>query len=42
VERRYDLGARGREWVKGMTAQIALDRLRQWLLEEGGPGAPDR
>jgi nicotinamide-nucleotide amidase len=40
--RRYDLGARGREWVKGMTAQIALDRLRQWLLEEGGPGAPDR
>jgi nicotinamide-nucleotide amidase len=27
--KRYDLGERGREWVKGMTAQIALDRLRR-------------
>jgi nicotinamide-nucleotide amidase len=34
--RRYDLGAREREWVKGMTAQIALDRLRRWLLGEMG------
>jgi nicotinamide-nucleotide amidase len=32
--KRYDLGERGREWVKGMTAQIALDRLRRWLLGE--------
>jgi nicotinamide-nucleotide amidase len=32
--RRYDLGARDREWIKGMTAQIALDRLRRWLLGE--------
>jgi nicotinamide-nucleotide amidase len=31
---RYDLGDRGREWVKGMTAQVALDRLRRWLLGE--------
>jgi nicotinamide-nucleotide amidase len=30
--RRYDLGTRGREWIKGMTAQIALDRLRRHLL----------
>jgi nicotinamide-nucleotide amidase len=30
--RRYDVGNRGREWLKGMAAQIALDRLRQWLL----------
>jgi hypothetical protein len=34
--RRFDLGAREREWVKGMTAQIALDRLRRWLLGETG------
>ena len=27
-------GDRGREWVKGMTAQIALDRVRRWLLGE--------
>lgn len=32
--KRYDAGRRGRDWVKGMTAQIALDRLRRWLLEE--------
>lgn len=33
--RRFDLGDRGREWVKGMTAQVALDRVRRWLLGEG-------
>ncbi len=32
--RRYDVGDRGREWVKGMTAQIALDRVRRHLLGE--------
>ncbi|HEU0014091.1 MAG TPA: competence/damage-inducible protein A [Longimicrobium sp.] len=32
--RRYNLGARDRHWVKGMTAQLALDRLRRWLLGE--------
>ena len=31
--RRYDLGDRGRDWIKGFTAVIALDRLRRWLLE---------
>jgi nicotinamide-nucleotide amidase len=31
--RRYDLGDRGREWIKGTTAQIALDRVRRWLLD---------
>jgi nicotinamide-nucleotide amidase len=31
--RRYDVGDRGREWLKGMAAQIALDRVRQWLLD---------
>jgi nicotinamide-nucleotide amidase len=31
--RRYDLGAREREWIKATTAQTALDRLRRWLLE---------
>ncbi|MEX2584591.1 MAG: competence/damage-inducible protein A [Gemmatimonadota bacterium] len=37
--RRYDLGARSRLWVKEMTAQIALDRVRKVLLEtEGGDG----
>lgn len=30
--RRYDLGTRSRDWIKGMTAQIALDRLRRHLL----------
>jgi hypothetical protein len=30
--RRYDLGDRGREWIKGFTALIALDRLRRWLI----------
>lgn len=41
---RYQLGERSREWVKGMAAQVALDRLRRWLLE-GPPGSepdPDR
>ena len=30
--KRYDLGERGREWIKTMTAQIALNRLRLHLL----------
>jgi nicotinamide-nucleotide amidase len=30
--RRYDLGARARSWIKEMTAQIALDRVRRHLL----------
>jgi nicotinamide-nucleotide amidase len=30
--RRYQLGERSRDWVKGMTAQVALDRVRRWLL----------
>jgi nicotinamide-nucleotide amidase len=33
---RFALGDRGREWVKGMTAQMALDVLRRHLL--GIPG----
>lgn len=32
--KRYDVGDRGRDWIKGMTAQIALDRVRRWLLGE--------
>lgn len=32
--RRYQLGEREREWIKQMTAQIALDRLRRHLLGE--------
>jgi nicotinamide-nucleotide amidase len=35
--RRYDLGPRGRDWVKGMTAQVALDRLRRHLLDADEP-----
>jgi nicotinamide-nucleotide amidase len=31
--RRFDIGDRGREWIKGMTAQMALDTLRRWLLD---------
>lgn len=31
--RRYDLGDRGRDWIKGTTAQVALDRVRRWLLD---------
>jgi nicotinamide-nucleotide amidase len=30
--RRFDLGDRGREWIKGTTALIALDRVRRWML----------
>lgn len=32
--RRYDLGARERGWVKQMTAQLALDRVRRWTMGE--------
>lgn len=32
--RRFDLGARGRDWIKATTAQMALDTLRRWMLEE--------
>jgi len=32
--RRYDLGERGRDWIKGMTTQLALDRVRRWLIGE--------
>jgi nicotinamide-nucleotide amidase len=32
--RRFDLGGRGREWIKATTAQLALDSLRRWLLGE--------
>lgn len=32
--RRFDLGARDRGWVKQMTAQLALDRVRRWALGE--------
>ena len=35
--RRYDLGARERGWVKQMTAQIALDRIRHWMMGEVTP-----
>ncbi|MBV9772995.1 MAG: nicotinamide-nucleotide amidohydrolase family protein [Gemmatimonadetes bacterium] len=31
---RYNLGERSRDWIKGMTAQTALDRVRRWLLGE--------
>jgi nicotinamide-nucleotide amidase len=32
--RRYDMGTRGREWIKATTAQAALDRVRRWLLDD--------
>jgi len=32
--RRFDLGDRGRAWIKATTAQMALDSLRRWLLGE--------
>lgn len=32
--RRYQLGERGRDWIKGMTTQLALDRVRRWLIGE--------
>ncbi len=34
--KRYQLGEREREWIKRMTAQIALDRARRHLLGDGG------
>jgi len=34
--RRYDFGARGRSWVKEMAAQVALDRVRRFLLDPSG------
>ncbi|HYH78185.1 MAG TPA: competence/damage-inducible protein A [Longimicrobium sp.] len=36
--RRYDLGDRGRDFIKGLTAMTALDRLRRWLLGEMDDG----
>jgi nicotinamide-nucleotide amidase len=30
--RRYQLGERGREWIKAYTAQLALDRVRRHLI----------
>jgi nicotinamide-nucleotide amidase len=35
--RRYQLGARDRSWVKRMTAQIALDRVRRYVLSDVHP-----
>ncbi|CAN5841723.1 competence/damage-inducible protein A [soil metagenome] len=32
--RRYQLGARGRDWLKSWTAQLALDRVRRWVIED--------
>ena len=32
--KRFDLGDRGRSWIKETTAQVALDRVRRWLLGE--------
>jgi nicotinamide-nucleotide amidase len=34
---RYQLGERSRDWIKGWTAQLALDRVRRWLLERAAP-----
>jgi nicotinamide-nucleotide amidase len=34
--RRYDLGERGRDWIKTITAVTALDRVRRRLLEDDG------
>jgi nicotinamide-nucleotide amidase len=31
--KRYELGTRDRGWIKEVTAQIALDRLRRWMLD---------
>lgn len=36
--RRYDLGTRGRDWIKAMTALVALDRLRRRLLDDDDTG----
>ncbi len=38
-QKRYELGSRSREWVKEMTAQLAMNALRHKLLE--GRGAAD-
>ena len=32
--RRYDLGTRERDWIKRMSAQLALDLVRRWVLGE--------
>lgn len=32
--KRLDLGTRHRDWIKEMTAQLALDRVRRWALNE--------
>lgn len=32
-QRRYDLGTRSREWIKEMTAQLAMNSARRILLE---------
>jgi nicotinamide-nucleotide amidase len=37
--KRLDMGSREREWIKAMTAQQALDRLRHHLLDPGGSAA---
>lgn len=37
--RRHDLGPRERGWIKTMTAQLALDRLRRWLLQPTDPAS---
>lgn len=34
--RRYDLGERARDWIKGVAAQTALDRVRRHLLGSAG------
>jgi nicotinamide-nucleotide amidase len=36
--RRYDLGPRDRDWVKQMTAQLALDRVRLWAMGDTATG----
>lgn len=33
ASRRYALPARGRRWIKEMTAELALNQLRLWLLD---------
>nr|WP_240978448.1 competence/damage-inducible protein A [Longimicrobium terrae] len=35
--RRFTVPDRGREWIKGQTAQMALDSLRRWLIDPNGP-----
>lgn len=31
--RRYDMGTRGRDWIKAVTSQTALDAVRRWVLD---------